>query len=184
MARPKKKGARTKSGRISRSAINYDKGTERAQAMQILYGPDGCDAIGRAFRSGLLGEAQEAKPLLDLSRKVARLYWRAYETGAVRSCIGERTHGLIVDIDHERVRRDEEWLNETLKIINRMGVRRSFDQLVIDWNPDHGPVWLDEMLAVKSQQLFAKQHKRVIPEMPKRLTDKLRGALDGLEAIA
>jgi len=171
MARPRKTAARTKRGRISRAAINFDKGTERAQAMQVLYGPDGCDAIGRAFRSGLLGCASDAKPLLDMARKVSRIYWRAYETGAVRSCIGDRTYGAVIAIDHERVKRDETWLNESLRIIERMGrnVRRSFDQLVIDVNPDSGPQWLDELLHDRGSVAG---------------NVKLREAMDAIEALS
>jgi hypothetical protein len=47
-------------------------------------------------------------------------------------------------------------------------VRRSFDQLVIDVNPDCGPNWVDALLSRKAGQ--AEQ-------------DKLREALDGLEAL-
>lgn len=170
MARPRKAGKRTKSGRLSRARVNFDKGTERAQAMQALYGPDGCDAIGRAYQNGLLGRGNEAKALLDMARKVSRLYWRAYETGAVRSCIADRSFGTIVDLDHARIKQQEEWLTESLRIVDRMGrnVRRSFDQLVIDVNPDCGPIWLDSLLARK-----AGQGER----------NKLREALDGLEAL-
>jgi hypothetical protein len=171
MARPRKNAKRTKAGRISRAKVNFDKGTEHAQAMQVLYGPDGCDAIGRAFRSGLLGAAEDGKPLLDIARKVSRSYWRAYATGAVRSCIGGRTFGAVVDIDHERVKREEIWLNESLRIVDRMGrnVRRSFDQLVIDVNPDNGPQWLDALIYDRKDSASTK---------------KIQEAMDALEAIS
>ncbi len=170
MARPKKAGKRTKSGRLSRGPSNFDKGTERAQAMIALYGPDGCDAIGRAYQAGLLGQGNDAKALLDMARKVSRLYWRAYETGAVKSCIADSNFGAIVDIDHARVKQQEEWLSESLRIVNSMGrhVRRSFDQLVVDVNPDSGPSWVDALLSRK-----ATDNDRA----------KLREALDGLEAL-
>jgi hypothetical protein len=175
MGRPKKAGKRTKSGRLSRGPSNFDKGTERAQAMIALYGPDGCDAIGRLYQAGFLGEGEdakgnEAKALLDMARKVSRLYWRAYETGAVKSCIADSNFGAIVDIDHARVKQQELWLSESLRIVNSMGrnVRRSFDQLVVDVNPDHGPPWVDALLSRKGTD-----------------NDKarLREALDGLEAL-
>lgn len=170
MARPRKAGKRTKSGRLSRGPSNFDKGTERAQAMIALYGPDGCDAIGRAYQAGLLGQGNDAKALLDMARKVSRLYWRAYETGAVKSCIADSNFGAIVDIDHARVKQQEEWLSESLKLVNSMGrnVRRSFDQLVVDVNPDHGPPWVDALLSRKAT------------DMDKA---RLREALDGLEAL-
>lgn len=170
MARPKKAGKRTKSGRLSRGPSNFDKGTERAQAMIALYGTDGCDAIGRAYQAGLLGRGNEAKALLDIARKVSRLYWRAYETGAVKSCIADSNFGAIVDIDHARVKEQELWLSESLRIVNSMGrhVRRSFDQLVVDVNPDSGPTWVDALLSRKATDADRA---------------KLREALDGLEAL-
>lgn len=168
--RKRKPGARTKSGRLSRGAANYDRGNERAQAMIALYGPDGCDAIGRAYQAGLLGQGNEAKALLDMARQVSRLYWRAYETGAVKSCIADSNFGAIVDIDHARVKQQEEWLSESLKLVNSMGrnVRRSFDQLVVDVNPDSGPAWVDALLSRKATDADRA---------------KLREALDGLEAL-
>lgn len=169
--RKRKPGARTKSGRLSRAGkLRYDPGTERAQAMQALYGPDGCDAIGRAYQAGLLGQGNEAKALLDMARQVSRLYWRAYETGGIKSCIADKNFGAIVDIDHARVRQQEEWLSESLRVVNNMGrnVRRSFDQLVVDVNPDCGPVWLDNLLSRKGTDADR---------------NKLREALDGLEAL-
>lgn len=170
MGRPRKAGKRTKSGRLSRARVNFDRGTERAQAMQALYGPDGCDAIGRAYQAGLLGQGNEAKALLDMARKVSRLYWRAYETGAVRSCIADRSFGSVIDLDHAHIKEQETWLTESLKIVDRMGrnVRRAFDQLVINPNPDHGPLWLDALLSRKAMEA---DH------------EKLREALDGLEAL-
>lgn len=169
--RKRKPGARTKSGRLSRAGkLRYDPGTERAQAMQALYGPDGCDAIGRAYQAGLLGQGNEAKALLDMARQVSRLYWRAYETGGIKSCIADKNFGAIVDIDHARVRQQEEWLSESLRVVNSMGrtVRRSFDQLVVDVNPDCGPRFLDNLLSGNATQSDR---------------DKLREALDGLEAL-
>lgn len=151
--RRRKQGKRTKSGRLSRAgAITpFDHGTERAQAMQALYGNDGTDAIGRAYRAGLLGDGSEAKALLDTARSIAKAYWQAYETGAIRCTLADRSSGSVVDLDHEKIRRREEWLNGCLNDVRRMGVRRQFDQLVIDVNPDHGPAWLDRLIYAERQ---------------------------------
>lgn len=141
--------------------------------MQSLYGTDGADQIGRAYRWGLLGEGNEAKALLDLSRKLANAYWRAFTTGPIVSAIADKTGGSIVDLDHEKIKRQEQWLTECLRFVDRMGVRRSFDQLVIDVNPDHGPPWLDNLI-------FARRtHKHADPMDERRL----REALDGLCAL-
>lgn len=149
--RKRKQGARTKTGRLSRAGVPlYDKGTERVQAMQALYGPDGGDAIGRAYRSGLLGEGSEAKAMLDMARSISNAYWQAFETGAIRCTLGERTFGSVVLMDEAKAKRREEWLNYQLDTVKGMGepIRKAFYQLAIDVNPDCGPPWLDRLCVV------------------------------------
>ena len=179
--RKRKAGQRTKSGRLSRAGQPmYDHGTERAQAMKALYGDNWADAIGRAFASGLLGEPDQAKPLLDYARAIHAAYWQAYATTPVGSCLSNAgasrlTGGDVVDFDAERIRRRERWLNETLRCVATMGVRRQFDQLVIDVNPDHGPAWLDRLVWDKRtgrQTATPADHAA------------LRAALDALEMLA
>lgn len=146
--RPKKSGKRTKSGRLSRSiAATYDRGTEHAQAIQALYGQDGCDAIGRAYQSGLLGDGQDAKAMLDTARRIAKAYWSAYEIGGYFNPLADRTGGGNAPMCPEKAREREEWLNRSLDSLNRLGrlQRRYFDALVIDVHPDHGPTWLDAL---------------------------------------
>jgi hypothetical protein len=148
--RKRKPGKRTASGRLSREGIcAYDKGTEHTQAMQSLYGPDGADAIGRAYRAGLLGdlrtEGAEAKALLDTARRISNAYWQAYSHGGYSCALGERSFGSVIVLDVERVKRREEWLNGCLDTVARLNSRRVFDQLVIDVNPDSGPDWLDRL---------------------------------------
>lgn len=181
--RKRKAGARTPSGRLSRAKaipVTFDKGTERAQAMQALYGPDGADAIGRAYRAGLLGnlhhEGDKAKAMLDTARKIANAYWQAYETGRYQCTLAERSGGSIAVLDHESIKRREEWLEDVLRFVNGMGrdVRRAFDQLVIDVNPDHGPKWLDALL-------WAKQHGKQPDPLCEAL---LHRALDPLDLLA
>jgi hypothetical protein len=177
--RKKKPGKRTPSGRLSRAAIppvTFDKGTERAQAMQVLYGPDGADAIGRAYRAGLLGQGAEAKAMLDTARKIANAYWQAYETGRYQCTLGDKTGGGVASLDHQRIKRREEWLEDVLRFVNGMGqsVRRAFDQLVIDVHPDNGPNWLDAALWAK---------KRGEP-MPAHCAEALQRALDPLDILA
>lgn len=177
--RKRKQGKRTASGRLSRAGIppvTFDKGTERAQAMQALYGQDGCDAIGRAYRAGLLGEGAEAKAMLDTARKVANAYWQAYETGRYQCTLGDKTGGAVASLDHERIKRREEWLESVLRFVNGMGrdVRRAFDALVIDVNPDHGPGWLDQLV-------WAKQHRKPADEAHEVI---LHRALDPLNLLA
>lgn len=170
--RKRKPGPRTKSGRL---ITPLDRGTERVQAMQALYGPDGCDAIGRAYRAGLLGEGNEAKALLDTARSISGAYWVAYEQGRYQCALGDRSFGNVAHIDQAKVKRREEWLNECLTVVNRMGrdVRRAFDQLVIDVNADSGPAWLDAMIW---------HTKRKVP-VPSAALVQFRKALDALEVL-
>ncbi len=146
--RPRKSGKRTNADRLSRAGaiLPFDHGTEHAKAMQVLYGNDGCDAVGRAYRAGLLGEGSEAKALLDTARRIANAYWIAYSTGRYQCPLADRTHGPGVE-NPEQVRNREVWLSASLKSVN--GSRRAFDGLVIDVHPDHGPQWLDQVIADK-----------------------------------
>lgn len=174
--RKRKAGPRTKTGRLSRAGIlPIDRGTERTQAMQALYGQDGCDAIGRAYRAGLLGEGHEAKALLDMARSLSNAYWQAYATGSYQCPLGDRTHGSVVDLDHERIKRREAWLSECLDYVRKMGpqVDRAFRQLVIDVNPDHGPPWIDSLCYAERTGKEAGIAER----------QALRAALDGLEML-
>lgn len=155
MPRKRKKNvARTKSGRISRGAANYDKGTDRAQAMQALYGQDGCDAIGRAYRAGLLGDGQDAKAMLDTARRISNAYWANLAVGRLGSAIADKTSGGNSPVSPEKAREREERLNEALTLANSFGrnSRRFFDDLCIDPNPDFGPLWLDRLLAAQNRK--------------------------------
>lgn len=146
--RKRKAGARTKSGRLSRAGIClFDRGTDHTQAMQALYGTDGCDAIGRAYRTGLLGVGNEAKAMLDMARRVSNAYWRSYSAGTYKCALGDRTGGSVVSMDSARDKRTEDWLNEQIGIVTAIGhpERRAFYQLAIDINPDCGPPWLDRI---------------------------------------
>lgn len=176
--RTRKSGKRTKSGQLSRAGISrFDKGTERAQAMQALYGPDGCDAIGRAYRAGLLGDGSDAKVMLDMARQVSNAYWAAYGTGAITCTLGDRTGGGNADISPEKARRREEWLSGCMDSVKRLGwpQRRFFEQLVIDVNPDHGPTWLDGLI-------FAHRSPRSLIRPDD--ANALELALEGLSLIA
>lgn len=156
--RKRKQGKRTKSGQLSRAGQpRYDKGTEHAQAMQVLYGPDGADAIGRAYRSGLLGHGSDAKAMLDMARQISNAYWAVYTNGSYTCPIADKTGGSIPSFSPEKARRREEWLSGQVDTVNRLGHahRRNFDQLVIDVHPDHGPAWLDRLC-------FAHRSNRVV----------------------
>lgn len=146
--RKRKNGARTKSGRLSRAKVHtHDRGTERAQMMQAVYGTDGSDAIGRAFRTGLLGDGSDAKAMLDMARSIFNAYWAAYEEHPFTSPIADKTGGSTPALSSEAASKREKWLNVQLDAVKAKGYvkRRAFMQLVIDPNPDSGPLWLDRL---------------------------------------
>jgi len=176
--RKRKPGKRTDTNRPSRagSVPLFDRGTERAQAIVALYGQDGTDCVGRAYRAGLLGEGSDAKAMLDTARRIAKAYWSAYETGAYQCPLGNRTHGGVVSLDQEKIKRREEWLAECLSVVDKMGanVRRAFDQFVINPHPDCGPDWMDRLC-------FSARTKKV-PDVVDE--SRLRAALDALEILA
>lgn len=172
---------RTPSGQYSRAKlqpVTFDKGTERTQARQAQFGNHGCDAIGRAYMAGLLGprDSQNAIAMLDTARSLAKVYRRAYENAAYKPAIADKTGGSVIELDHERIRRQEENLRETLQFVARMGrgVRLAFDSLVLDDHPDHGPVWLDSLI-------WAKAHGK---EPHPTAAAFLQRALDPLDILA
>ena len=150
MARKRKTGKRTDSGRLSRAiTATHDKGTDRTAAKFNKYGTDGADPIGRAYVTGLLGTGQDAKALLDTARSIFRAYWAWYEVGPINCTLADRKSGAWIDNDSDREARQEEWLDRMLKMAGKQGFNRRtwFDELVIDIQPDVGPVWLDRIIA-------------------------------------
>jgi hypothetical protein len=146
--------------------------------MQELYGTDGCDAIGRAFRAGLLGGGQDGKAMLDTGRRLHNAYWQAFATGRYQCPLGDRTHGSVVDLDHERIKRRELWLSGCLDDVRRMGpfVDRSFRRLCLDVHPDSGPDFLDRLCWAARQKIDVPSYD---PD-----AKALRAALDALEQLA
>lgn len=147
--RKRKTGNREKNGRPSRAGTSrLDRGTEYTQAMQALYGQDGADAIGRAYRAGLLGEGSDAKAMLDTARRISSAYWSAYAVGTITCTLGDRHGGGLRQNSSEKVKEREDWLAGVLGRVNAIGrsERRYFDQMVVEVHPDHGPAFLDRLL--------------------------------------
>lgn len=140
--RPRKQGRRDSKGKL-RPIIMPDRGNERTAAKREMFGTDGGDAIGRAYRAGLLGE--DGQRLMQTARSIHRAYWPMFGVGAVGCTLGDRVGGGDGDdsIDRER------WLTKTIFSIDAMGRnhRRAFDELVLDFWPDYGPAWLDKLIA-------------------------------------
>jgi hypothetical protein len=162
MARPRKRGNRTKSGRLSK-VQPIDKGCDGVIRRQAIYaatrrldddtlaidGSQTFDAIGRAWSAGLLGDDERAAQLRDGARKIAARYWVVFgEYGGADSLARFQPSAGNGPPDSESERRQEEWLNASLKRVTSLGraYRDIFDAICLDINPDHGPLWLDQVI--------------------------------------
>ncbi|MGQ3286156.1 hypothetical protein [Sphingopyxis sp.] len=122
-----------------------DRGNDRTAAKRDKFGTDGGDAIGRAYRSGLLGE--DGQRLMQTARSFHRAYWPMFGIGQIGCTLGDRSGGGgDGSLDRER------WVVKTVQRVDAMGRdhRRAFDELVLDFNPDYGPLWLDTLIAKQS----------------------------------
>lgn len=189
--RKKKAGARTASGALQR-VPKWDYGCDGVQRRRALYaretiapGSDGTkqvkvdagqtfDALGRAWSAGLLGA--RADELRDGGRIIAGQYWRAYGFVTPDSLARFQPSAAVGLVDDHRARIIEAALNDALDTVAKRGrdVRRAFDQLVIDLNPDAGPAWLDRII-------FASRQHRTPTEADSNM---LRLALEGLQQVA
>lgn len=138
--RKRKEGRRDAKGKLR--PINMpDRGNDRTAAKREKFGTDGGDAIGRAYRSGLLGE--DGQRLMQTARSIHRAYWPMFGVGAVGCALGDRSGGGGQgNLERER------WVVKTVLRIDKMGRdhRKAFDELVLDFNPDFGPNWLDRLI--------------------------------------
>lgn len=137
---------------------------------------DTCDAIGRAYTAGLLGTGEPAMNMLLAGRKIAAAYWRVYGFPTADSLARFQPQHGAGPADPETEKRREDALNASIAKVQACGrdVRRAFDQLVIDMNPDSGPAWLDAIV-------WAGRQRRAPSERDARM---MALAIDGLNAIA
>ncbi len=177
MARTRKSGKRTKSGRLSRpAAARRVTGNDRVEAKKLLYGQEGVDAIGRAWRMGLLGEPAEARDLVMAARTIARRYRIMFEHGRIRCALNQSIGG---GEEHEdEVKRQRQMVRRLLILDQRPA---SFDELVLDHYPDTGPAWLDRLI-------LAKRHAERLPNNWERANNgidgkRLRAAIKALKAV-
>lgn len=137
---------------------------------------DTCDALGRAYCVGLLGTGEMAERRLTAGRKIAAQYWRVYgfPTPDSLARFQPQPPSLPVDPKTERIREDA--LGTALDMVRARGrdVRKFFDQLVIDLNPDSGPPWLDAMVVAHRQRIAPASRDMTL----------LTLALEGLDTIA
>lgn len=196
--RKRKAGSRTASGALKRVPV-YDYGCEGVRRRQARYArPAGrgeteadphrpgqrrkrgsdtsqtFDAVGRAWSAGLLGPRGEE--LMAGARVIAAQYWRVYGFATPDSLARFQPVGPVGLVNSERERIIEDALADTLTTVAKAGrdVRRAFDQLVIDMNPDAGPPWLDRIIFAQRQH-----HSPTEPD-----SNMLRLAMIGLACVA
>lgn len=150
--RKRKTGRRYANGRLRLSPeARIVRGNDRAMAAAARYGQDHADAIGRAYRAGLLGEGSQAKARLDTARALASAYRATFTVGAVRCAIGgsvATADARILPAEPRTAQKRHEWLLGSLNRIKALprGCERHFRQLVLEDHPDGGPAWLDRLL--------------------------------------
>ena len=149
--RPRKSGKRTKSGRLI-TPQTRDYGTEAAQMRRDIFGENGCDAIGRAYTIGALGQGHIATDRLRIARQIFAWYWPSVGMPGYTCALNQEPRGHSPEITPEQHREQlerERRMNARLAEARKCGheAYRAFDQLVIDVNPDCGPDWLDLLVA-------------------------------------
>lgn len=124
-------------------------GIERAAHGQAV------DAIGRAWLAGLLAHPVRAGDAMrDAGRVLSKLYWAHYAElapsgGLYRDLVGRGVVRSGATGDIERAAQLESALNRRLAILDDCGrdVRRAVESLCINHHFEHGPAWLDRLIA-------------------------------------
>lgn len=151
--RKRKAGRRAQSNRPSRAgaASPFDYGTERVAGLKLRFGDHYSTALGRAFASGLLGDGSDAKERLDIGNRFGSLYRRLLGGDRYRCALNDNPRGGS-SWDNPREPEETAWLLDAIDRANRSGGRPFLDQLLSREYTDHGPVWLDRLLAVKDRR--------------------------------
>lgn len=143
--RPRKVGRRDKSGKL-RPEFVHDRGNDRTAAKKDRYGTDGADAIGRAYREGLLGE--DGQKLMNTARTISKSFHATFK-GGYKCALGQGGGGVMsVDIDPDSARNRQARLFDSLSAAGPRATLQSyaFYGLVIEQHPDSGPGWLDRII--------------------------------------
>lgn len=145
--RKRKEGKRDAKGKLR--PINMpDGGNDKAKAKKKLFGTDGWDAVGRAYRTGLLGDDGQA--LMDAARRIKVAHQRTgLIVGNYQCPLNQaRGGGMNVDLDPESARRRQQRVFDSLWASGPRNTMASsaFYGLVITEHPDSGPGWLDRLI--------------------------------------
>lgn len=179
--RPRKSGKRTKSGRLISPIV---KGSDRAEERKALFGQDAMDAIGRAYRAGLLGEGDQAKDRLSIGRRYAQAYHAEYSITRYRCALDTSPRGFSGDIDGQTNDR-REWVDDQSRKMVATGCAPFADQLLDPlrvWT-DNSPAWLERLIdnALANRQRELRGQARLAAD--ERDWVILKAALVGIDAM-
>lgn len=160
------------------------------------YGQHYCWALGRAYASGLLGQAEAAKDRLQGGAKFARLH-RVFYGGEAYTCpLDDSPRGPnVVSMEvHDDQDRNLEWLRKASVAMESNGTRPYVEQLISRSHVDTGPAWLDRLLDViewnsNLRSLNAQLRKIGKDEVDRKQFDPrdtmlLNAAIKGLDIVA
>ena len=175
-------GARSASGRLRNRTpgiVPPSIGVTRRKELYRVPANDTntCDAIGRAYIAGLLhNDRGRALELMNAGRKIAAQYWRVLGFATPDSLARFQPSQPFTPMDPATEKIREDAFNVALGMVDARGrdVRRAFDHLVIDPNPDSGPPWLDRIVWAHRKGERAGERDYAL----------LRLAIEGLEALA
>jgi hypothetical protein len=150
--RKSKPGKRYPNGKRKIPTVTYDRGSEWVQGQRKRYGEHYGSALGRAFAAGLLGE--DAQRLFDAGKHFVRTYNRILGGPGYRCALDDTPRGgnlaLVEDHDPDRQEwevKQQRWLYAIMDSLDVDGSRPWLDQLIHTNYIDHGPLWLDRLLA-------------------------------------
>lgn len=183
--RPRKAGPRDKKGKL-RPVQMRDHGNDKTSVKHELFGSDGADAIGRAYRMGLLGE--EGQSLVSKARTIKKVRMATTEAQTkfnMRCALNQGGGGVMsIDLDPDGQLARERRMFDALSCGRKTQMRSlAFDGLVIGDYSDSGPAWLDRLLIWEFEKIEAKRQGREPRESckPYRMDEEL--LKEGIEAL-
>jgi hypothetical protein len=144
--RKRKAGDRHRCGKLKRqpNAPGFDKGSDWVQERRARFGVHYCTALGRAYAAGLLGDNADDRYMGG--KQFIRVYQAIIGGEAYRSPLDDTPRGSSDHADYVNPR-DHDWLFAAMDALDVAGVRPYLDQLIARSHTDHGPPWLDALLA-------------------------------------
>lgn len=146
--RPSKPGKRHACGKRVQD-VTFDKGSDWVQAQRAKYQTHYNTALGRAYAGGLLGDDQsQADDRYIGGKRFARVYNRIIGGETYRCPLDRTPRGSLTELEStEQDQSDRDWLWAAMDSLDNAGARPWLDQLLTREHTDHGPAWLDRLLA-------------------------------------